>query len=197
MNYRIALDIDGVMYDWSGEARYLLRTWFGLELPGEAQSWDWDIDEGVPKGMWRWLWDVDGGIRHGLFRHGNLVKGAASGIRQLATLGDIILVTHRPAIAIADTIAWLDGQFGRYDPYPFAGIHILTSNEPKSGINVDVLIDDKPANVVDMLATTTADAIVFDQPWNADFVLKHDVDHGDWTTLTTIVAEMKEEVSCS
>lgn len=194
MTYRIGVDLDGVLYDWSGTARYLLRHWFGLSLVGEAQSWNWNIDEGVPSGAWEWLWDEEGGMDRGLFRHGHLVKGAADGIRKLATLGDLILVTHRPKLAIADTLAWLDGQFGRYRPYPFTGIHLLTEGEPKSSIDVDVLIDDKPDNITDILVNTEADAVVFEQPWNWDYVAHHDVPHGDWLSIPLIVTELKEEM---
>jgi hypothetical protein len=166
-NFDIALDLDGVTYDWSGVARLLLREfWDQEQLVGDPTEWHWNLAEGVPMPAWDWLWDPEGGIAHGLFAHGHVVKGAPEGVRALAAYGRLSLVTHRPRAAIADTLAWLVGQFGRFNPYPFSGIHILTNGEPKTQVPFDVLIDDKGDNALAVMDSTDRDAIIFDQPWN-------------------------------
>lgn len=156
---RVALDIDGVLYHWSRTARYMLRTYRGLDIQGEAQSWDWNVTEGVSKADWHWLWTE--GIDLGLFRYGHVMKDAIVGVRQLQDLGlSLIVVTHRPARAVKDTIAWLN-----YVNFPLDGVHILTGGQPKTSVEWDLLVDDKPTNVEHALGKARM-GLLFDQPWN-------------------------------
>jgi 5'(3')-deoxyribonucleotidase len=162
---RIGVDIDGVMYEWSKTARYMLREILPNSpytkdgpLGVESQHWDY-IQKHVAPEHWKWLWTE--GVRLGLFRHGHMCPGTIEAIRKLSELGDIIVVTHRPAAAVADTLAWLS-----YQRLPLSGIHILTNQEPKSSVaKCDVFIDDKPENCEDLAAIGTA-ACLMDRPWN-------------------------------
>lgn len=164
---RIGVDIDGVMYQWSKTARYMLREILPNSpykhgpLETESTSWDY-IQQNVSKEHWNWLWDE--GVKLGLFRHGHLYPGTIKAIRELADLGDVIVCTARPKQAVEDTAAWL-----AYQRLPVHGLHIL-GKEPKSSIPVcDVWIDDKPSNCLDLL-TTGATVCLMDREWNQDFV---------------------------
>lgn len=163
---RIAVDLDGVLYNWSKTARYMLRTMKGYDKSGplgqESQDWDY-IKNHVEPEDWEWLWSDDGAIPLGLYRYGHVINGGIEGVRALAESGHTLVVaTHRPAEAVQDTLDWLS-----WARLPFSGIHILTNQEPKSTVQADVLIDDKPANVIDWSDNTEGHAILFAQPWNA------------------------------
>lgn len=166
---RFGIDIDGVMYQWSKTARYMLREILPNSpytqdgpLGNESTSWDYIQDNVAPE-HWRWLWKE--GVQLGLFRHGHLYPGTIKAIRQLAELGDVIAITHRPKSAVPDTMAWL-----AYQQLPLAGVHILTNQEPKSSVEkCDIYLDDKPANCIDLNDTG---GIVFKmaRPWNTQFI---------------------------
>jgi len=170
---RIGLDIDGVMYKWDATARYMLREVLpnspykdpvfpsdgGLHV--ESQSWFWIKDKVRPE-HWKWLWTE--GVKLGLFRYGHLYPGTIQAVKELAALGEVVLLTHRPKEAVGDTLAWLG-----FLNLPIAGVHILTNQENKGLVRpeCDVYLDDKPENCLDVLRYTDGRAYCVSRPWNA------------------------------
>jgi 5'(3')-deoxyribonucleotidase len=158
---KIAVDADGVLYEWSKTARYMLRSYRDYDKDGpmgqESTSWDY-IPQNILPQDWDWLWTE--GVRKGLFRYGHLVTGAIEGVNQLSLLGEVVLVTHRPKAAVKDTLDWLS-----YINLPFSGIHILTNQEPKSMVDADILIDDKPDNIFEWVMHARH-GVLFDREWN-------------------------------
>ena len=162
---RVGLDIDGVIYKWADTARYLLNTQRGYSL-GESTHWDY-LQYNVSGEDWNWLWKE--GVQLGLFRYGHLYKGAIEGIKALAALAEIHVVTHRPQQAINDTLAFLSYLTGTPEMLGvFSGVHILTEQEPKSSIGADVYIDDS-ADVADELVRAQRVCLLWDRPWNQGF----------------------------
>lgn len=167
---RIGVDIDGVMYQWSKTARYMLREIMPDSpytkdgpLGEESTSWDY-IQEHVALEHWDWLWTE--GVRLGLFRHGHLYPGTIKAVRRLAELGEVIVITHRSKFAVHDTLAWL-----AYQNLPLSGLHILTDRAPKSTVRpeCDVYIDDKVDNCIDLFDNTKARLVaLMDRDWNRE-----------------------------
>lgn len=170
---RIGIDLDGVVYEWDKTARYMLREVYPGPLTEysrhlltyESRSWDYIMDS-VPEQAWDWLWTE--GVRLGLFRYGHVVQGAVNGVRQLALGADVEVITHRPANAVEDTLAWLS-----FMKLPIRGVHLLTHGEPKASVRprFDLYIDDKPGNCASL--SGVGDVIMFGRAWNQD-----------WTGLT-------------
>ena len=131
-------------------------------MGSESTYWDY-IPDNISKEHWSWLWTE--GVRLGMFRNGHLMHGALEGCRKLAADGHkLIIITHRPACAVNDTLAWLSFQ-----QLNLSGIHVQTNQEPKSWVkpHCDVYIDDKWENVVDLAKNTPAKLVaLFNQPWN-------------------------------
>jgi len=146
--------------EFQSAACYMLNAHRGNQLKWQNwNSWDWAKHQ-VSKEDWQWLWTE--GVRMGLFRYGHVVKGGILGVQKLAALGhELLVVTHRPKQAVRDTIAWL-----HHVDLPFSEVHILSDGQPKSTVEADVLIDDKPENCMDWPRRS----LLFDQPWNQDFV---------------------------
>ncbi len=161
---RIAVDLDGVCYEWSRTAMYMLRRFRGCSFAHEeSQTWDY-IHDNVPKADWKWLWDD--GIKNGLFRYGHMVKDARIGLEALYAAGHkLIIVSHRPETATTDTLDWVSLYFKNI---PLAGFSLLSNNEPKTEIPWDLLIDDKPENI-DNAIGHARQAWLFDQPWNQHY----------------------------
>jgi 5'(3')-deoxyribonucleotidase len=172
VTFTIGLDLDGVVYQWSKTARYMIRRRIEdrgetvpPELYQESQDWDW-IRTHSPGQDWKWLWTE--GTKAGAYRYGHVVSGAIEGVQELTKIGDVIVITARPRDAVNDTLAWL-GTF--FDKSPLAGVVIQSDGQKKSeavpGLNV--MIDDGPHNIMDILENTKADAILFSQPWNQNW----------------------------
>lgn len=167
---KIAVDLDGVCYEWDRTARYMLKQYRGAVIPkGETEYWDY-LKDAVSKQDWRWLWDE--GVDKGLFRYGHMVKDARVGLEALVAAGhSILVVTHRPASAISDTVDWLSYFFRGI---PIAGLHVLSNGEDKWRTGADVLVDDKPQNIVNFYYNTDGTAILFDRPWNRELEAEMD-----------------------
>lgn len=155
---RIAVDLDGVVYDWGGTVNYLIRKHHGIDLE-PATHWDY-VEQNVPAHVWQWLWSD--GVTLGLFRYGHHLKGSVDGLRALAEVGALEVVTHRPRAALQDTLRFVANL-----PDVFDGVHFLTSQEPKSLVGCDVYLDDAP-HVVEEVTRAGKRAVLFSQPWNAD-----------------------------
>lgn len=162
---RIGIDIDGILYQFEKTARYLLREVLPdspyktgpLEHP--FTSWNYLEDSGVSKKHIRWLWTE--GVILGLFRHGDLYSGTPKAMQELAKLGEVVIITHRPRQAVNDTLAWLS-----YHKFDLSGVYIFSHLEPKSSVKCDVYLDDKPENCIDLLANTDGWVALMDRPWN-------------------------------
>ena len=166
---KIAIDLDGVLYRFELTMRYLLREEREVQADMNTPSLYWDdvLDRVRPADR-RWLW-TEAITKYGLFRHGHVEKHAMRGIRALHKSGHkLFVVTHRPAIATRDTLAWLDFHFGTEEPYPFAGAPIMLHHgEPKSQVDAEILIDDKPDNIREWM-DEGGRGLLFNQPWNQD-----------------------------
>lgn len=168
---KLGIDIDGVMYRWDKTARYMLREILpnspyknDPSLKEESSYWN-HIPDQVSKEHWNWLWKE--GVELGLFRFGHLYPGTIKAMRELCAEHKVILITHRPEQAVADTIMWLAML-----NLPINGLHIQTHQEPKSLVlpQCDIYLDDKPENVQDLRMNTSARAVaLMDQPWNAHY----------------------------
>lgn len=167
---RIGLDLDGVLYEWSKTARYMLRSMKGYPKDGpmgkESTSWNY-IKENVSREDWRWLWSE--AIHLGLYRYGHLTPGAIEAVRALSERGDVVLITQRPKAAVGDTLDWLS-----YMKLPITEYHILTEQEPKSSVTAcDFYIDDKPANCYDLATNTKGAVFLWNRPWNHEVQWDH------------------------
>lgn len=159
---RIAVDLDGVIYDWQGAYTYLANAHLGARLNTDMQWWtDWSAaDRYLNEEQRAWMWST--GVELGLFRYGHILKGAVDGLRLLQEYGDLEIVTHRPRAALHDTMRFITNL-----PDVFSGVHFLTNEQPKSSVGCDVYIDDA-AHVISDVLDAGAQAVVFDQPWNQD-----------------------------
>lgn len=199
---KIGLDLDGVCYQWSATAQYMLREHIqerGEVPPPELYQvpkyWDW-IENYTPAEDWAWLWSS--AIEEGLYRYGHVVKGAIEGAQAISQLGETTVITARPKAAVHDTMAWLELMFNRV---PLAGVVIQSDGQKKSEVpGIDIYIDDAKHNLEELLDNTDATVIQYVQPWNADFVPKNGlqgvrhVRARDWGEVVSIVKTLKEQV---
>jgi len=161
---KIAIDLDGVCYEWQRTYRYIANEYLGTKMPPVDEFWTrWDAaDEYTGKQGKSWMWSK--GVEKGLFRYGHMTTGCRVALDKLAYDNELIIVTHRPAMAVNDTLEWLSFYM---KGIPLAGVHILTNQEPKTSVVADILIDDKPENTIEW-AREGRIAYLFDRPWNQE-----------------------------
>jgi uncharacterized HAD superfamily protein len=164
MHFRIGVDLDGVIYRWSDTARFLLQNEFGIDV-GESLNWD-HIKDHTTAEQWTWLWSSKkdaGGVGKGLFLHGNCFPGSFEALKELNELGDITIITHRPKIAVVDTLRWLATH-----EVPAPNLHVLYREEQKSSVQpqCQLYVDDKVENCEDLIANTDGVVCLWARPWN-------------------------------
>jgi uncharacterized HAD superfamily protein len=187
---KIAVDLDGVVYEWQRTFRYMMNEYRGTNL-GPIEEW-WDgfdaFKNHVSSEDMLWLWSE--GIKLGLFRYGHVTTGAIVGLRALVEDGHrLVVATHRPVLAVPDTLAWLS-----YINIPWSGVHILSDGEKKTSISADVLVDDKLENAIEW-AMTGREALLYDRPWNQG--AKHDPEPywrvSSWESVVGVVNTLEHQ----
>lgn len=162
----LAIDIDGVLAQFVPVYAALCSRHTGLQVPDVAHEWNWVRAAGVTEEqeaeVWRYIdanpafWSMlpeEAGCREVL----SLLDAASS-------YHAIYFLTHRPMSAKYWTEQWLKER-GMETPTV-----VLTSEKGKvaHALNVDVAIDDKPSNCLDLYRHLTHEARVYmlAKPWN-------------------------------
>jgi 5'(3')-deoxyribonucleotidase len=162
----LGVDLDGVCGDSTAAFRAVVAAERGIDPASLPEDRGWDFAE----------WGVDelGGFEHvhrtavldhRMFRDMPVVDGAAEALWRLSDAGVWIrIITHRlyvnwgHAVAVADTVEWLDRHAIPYRDICFLG--------RKPEVEADCYVDDSPDNIEALRAAGNA-VIVFDQPYNA------------------------------
>jgi 5'(3')-deoxyribonucleotidase len=159
------VDLDGVCGDYTAAFREVVATDRGIdpaELPAE-RSWsfeEWGID--TPEEFDR-LHRL-AVLEHHIFRTMPAMEGAAEVLWRLSDAGVWIrVITHRlyvnwgHAVAVADTVAWLDRVGIPYRDICFLGA--------KPEVDAHCYVDDAAHNI-DALRDAGNHVIVYDAPYN-------------------------------
>jgi 5'(3')-deoxyribonucleotidase len=160
----LGVDLDGVCGDHTAAFRRVVAAERGIDpgdLPDQT-TWtfhEWGLDDAAFLEMHR-----RGVLDHRMFREMPVMEGCADALWRLSDAGVWIrLITHRlyanwgHAVAVGDTVAWLDAAGIPYRDLCFLG------NKPQ--VEAHVYVDDAPHNI-DGLRSEGNEVIVFDQPYN-------------------------------
>ena len=163
----LGVDLDGVCGDYTEAFRAVVAAERGVDPASLSAERSWDFGEwGVAE-----LGGFDAVHRtavleHRMFREMPVMPGAADALWRLSDAGVWIrIITHRlyvnwgHAVAVADTVEWLDKHAIPYRDICFLG------NKPE--VEADCYVDDSPTNVA---ALRDADnlVIVYDAPYNRE-----------------------------
>lgn len=157
---KIGLDLDGVIYQFSKTAQYMLARKKGL-MCREDLKWDYTLwDHGLSKEDWDWVLSPPQADK--VFRYGHLFSGAIEFVHELSLLGSVIIITKRPFYGVQATLDFL-----AYMKFPLTALHIIDEQVRKSSIPCDAYIDDSPINALDYYKETKSLVILIDRPWNS------------------------------
>jgi 5'(3')-deoxyribonucleotidase len=163
-DFVLGVDLDGVCADHTAGFRRVVAAELGMDEDalGPQLSWDfaeWGLDRAAFERLHR-----AAVLEHRMFRTMPAVPGAADALWRLSDAGAWIrVITHRlhtnwgHAVAVADTVAWLDAHAVPYRDLCFLG--------DKPQVEADAYLDDAPHNVA-ALRATGAPVLVFAQPYN-------------------------------
>lgn len=178
MTKRSLVDCDGVLADFTRAYLAIANILAGTNYtPDDATAWELSQLPGL-KAVQRQTLEACGSP--GWARSFGVYPGAQEGMRELAKLGEVYIVTsplwlytgdlhekldrHFAATFCHDRVLWLEEHFG---------IHrkkIIFASE-KHVVDGTVLIDDKPANIQAWIeahgSKQDRSAILWAQPWNA------------------------------
>ena len=161
----LGVDLDGVCGDHGAAFKRVVALDRGIDESEleDQQSWDygeWGLDRVDFERLHR-----SAVLEHHMFRTMPVISGAAETLWRLSDAGCWIrLITHRlytnwgHAVAVSDTVAWLDEHSIPYRDLCFLG--------DKPQIEADAYIDDAPHNV-EALRAGGAAVLVFSQPYNS------------------------------
>lgn len=163
-SFVLGVDLDGVCGDHTEAFRQVVAIERGVDpatLPAQT-SWnfyEWGLDDESFLDIHR-----RAVLEHRMFRTMPVIDGVAEALWRLSDAGVWIrLITHRlyanwgHAVAVGDTVAWLDAAGIPYRDLCFLG--------QKPQVEADVYIDDAPHNI-EALRAEGNEVIVFDQPYN-------------------------------
>jgi 5'-nucleotidase len=186
----LGVDLDGVCGDYTAAFRQVVAADRGVDPADLPDTRSWDFNE----------WGIDGPeefdrmhrlavLEHRMFRSMPPMPGVAEVLWRLSDAGVWIrIITHRlcvnwgHAIAVADTVAWLDDTGIPYRDICFLGA--------KPEVEAHSYIDDAAHNV-EALRAAGNHVIVFDAPYNQD------VDGPrahDWAEVEDLVAARVHEL---
>lgn len=165
-DFVLGVDLDGVCGDHTAAFRLVVAEELGVEpgTLGDQTSWtygEWGLDDDEFLRIHR-----KAVLEHRMFATMPVFDGAAEALWRLSDAGVWIrLITHRlyanwgHAMAVADTVSWLDANGIPYRDLCFLG--------QKPQVEADAYVDDAPHNISELRATGGT-VIVFDQPYNRD-----------------------------
>jgi len=187
-DFVLAVDLDGVCGDHSRAFREVVARDRGVDpatLPPQ-RTWnftEWGLTDDEFNRLHR-----EAVLTHRIFRTMPAIPGCAAALWRLSDAGVWIrIVTHRlytnwgHAVAVADTVAWLDDNGIPYRDLCFLG--------QKPHVEADVYVDDAPHNV-EALRAAGAVTIVFDQPYNREL---EDPRARSWTEVEDLVLALLAE----
>jgi 5'-nucleotidase len=163
-SFILGVDLDGVCADYTVGLRRIAADVLGVveaDLPLE-RSWDFR-EWGLSPAAYEEIHHL-AVSEHRILRDLPAIDGAADALWRLSDAGVWIrIITHRlyvnwgHAIAVSDTVTWLDEARIPYRDICFLGA--------KPEVEADLYIDDGPHNIEALLAGGN-EVIVFDQPYN-------------------------------
>jgi 5'(3')-deoxyribonucleotidase len=165
-DFILGVDLDGVCGDYSGALRQVVANEKGVDLASLPPQGSWDFLEwGLAPGEFEEM-HRKAVLEHRIFRSMPPMPGAADALWRLSDAGVWIrIITHRiygnwgHAVAVGDTVAWLDNVGIPYRDLCFLGA--------KPQVEADCYVDDAPHNVA-ALRASGAFVIVFDQLYNRE-----------------------------
>lgn len=156
----IGIDLDGVVFRTLDE---VIRR-YNLEYKKEVvveQIKGWDTHNWVEgdRNIYKYFNDPE------FYRDLPVAEGAVEVLRELDKEHNIYLITDTPWIGLAYRVAQIERVFP-YDTFRFMQAKNVFITPKKEMVMLDVLLDDRPENIINFAAAGYGIPVVFDWPLN-------------------------------
>jgi hypothetical protein len=176
---RIGLDVDGTVYNWESQFRFMLRQLYGLHIPLSA-NWD-SIKNACTDQQWSSVWD---NAADELFTGGQYYDGAREMVADLTGTGhEVVFITATPVKVRAHRGCKLFLDF----PGICGVVFVSTGDDDKSLVKCDLYVDDKPEVIAELMRQGHKSLLV-PRPWNDHVTGATSI--ADWSQLKRIVEEL-------
>lgn len=169
---RVGLDMDGVLFDFTGGWAAAYQRQFGGDLirPEDCTQWDVSNLTHFPDGRQWFAWIERDHPQ--LFRYLRPLPGALRMVRQVADVADVVVITTKPRWARACTFVSLAEH-----EVPASEVHLTRD---KTRVECDIYLDDGPHNLEALHDAHPAAMVCrWVQPWNRPIEGVHDFDDYD------------------
>lgn len=170
---RIAFDIDGVLADWNSAFRDLLeeqtrkkpKVW-----PPDKWAWPNDYCTGAEiHNAWGYIDSTRGTWWADLEP---LYKGSGASERKalidLSKHHDLYFMTARYGAGVKRvTEGWIEDYYAIW-PTVLVGLDPQAKAAVMKALDIDVMVDDRPENVIAAYRVDIDHPIIYDQPWNKE-----------------------------
>lgn len=155
---RIAVDVDGVLADLAGMLLKIIHEDTGVELGRDfIDEWEFWYKLSMTRQQFLQMlvrawsrWDEIGLVE----------DDAADDVEQLATLGEVDILTQRPAETVENVKRWLRHHGIKYRAFTWVPL-----KSSKTLFRYDAYIDDSP-RLAEQLKGKDRLLLLYDQPWN-------------------------------
>ena len=156
----LAVDIDGVLYDFISATCSLLRQDGYVVSYDDITHWH-ALESIVGKAANAKLWEGD--TRRELFRAGPAHLDSVAACRRMAQYVDLAIITHRPLDCADITMRWL----ADHHIHP-RELHFAAGRDKGTIADCIGYIDDRGDNAIEIAETTGRRVWVPRRPWNGD-----------------------------
>lgn len=158
MKFKIGLDIDGVLRDFSGMLDRVYSRSYPDHIVPEIGGWDLHKSYPIGDDIYRFAFEEHGDE---IMSRADAYQGARWFVNEILGRGHrVVLVTTQPENLRIPTLVWLLRN-------GLADLQICFLSD-KSLARVDVLLDDHTKNLASVAEAETL-PVAFDRPWNTDW----------------------------
>lgn len=184
----ILVDMDGVMFDWSGHVRSKLHGY----IPENQHKTHEEIHSFYLEDVYE-----DKYAQHvirtvmkakGLYANLKPIEGSVEAVKKLHELGYPVFFCSAPEVDYEDQMCWSEKaqSIEKHLGHDWTKRTILTKD--KTLVNGNILVDDKPPTMIKGAVPPIWYQLLFDQPYNQKGAYEHTW-RGRWKELFDVLGE--------
>lgn len=192
---KIGVDLDECIYDWWAQARRALKILRNVQPTNPTRYILHGKDIGISQEDWEWL-GTDPAALEIQYAKGYPHEGALHGMAMLENMGELVIVTQRPAGTEEYTKHWLTKWGLDKHDFLFLGAAWGQKAASKREALCAFYVDDSPAVCIDLMARGLP-VIKINRPWNKWFHPLSNLysEANDWNGIVNKAVEVAEWIS--
>lgn len=152
------IDIDNVLSATDVMIRKLIQKLYNIKsTQEEIRCWHYSEALGISPSQEQIVFKL---FHFRYCRELEVISGAREALYRFGNIGQVWLITQRPKVARANTLAWLKKNHIRYDRL------IFSKNKAAYAPYLSVLVEDNAETAYSVVTAGTQEVFLIDYPWN-------------------------------